>query len=283
MFVRMAYWTCKLEFWGADADLFHSEAVPTMQKHKGFVEARLLGEPGNGQRIAFTAWDSPEAYSRFVASPDLEKITVMFAHMYVDGVRPGPVREYEIRAQGTANCLGITGMLLDLPTAARYNAWANTRIYNSARQLTDADRKEDRRGFFKSIHNTLNHTLLADLIYRERLEKMTTTFTSLDQILCEDFAGLEARQRANDIWYVGFCECMDPAELDGDLSFQAVGMDSPEFFSLSLRTCLTNLLQHQIHHRGQVHHMLSHAGIYPPPLDVVKFGRGDVDEWSYVG
>ena len=171
-------------------------------------------------------------------------------------------------------------MLLDLPTAARYNQWANIRIYNALKNLTDAQRKEDRRGFFKSIHNTMNHILLADLIYRERLEKKPTTFTTLDEILFDDFAALEAAHRDNDAWYVAFCEAMDPDELDGDLSFQAVGMDESEYFSLPLRTCLTNLFQHQIHHRGQVHHMISHAGIYPPPVDVVKFGRGDVDQWS---
>ena len=171
-------------------------------------------------------------------------------------------------------------MLLDLPTAARYNAWANIRIYNALKELSDEQRKEDRRGFFKSIHNTMNHVLLADLIYRERLEKKPTTFTTLDEILYEDADELEAAHRANDIWYTGFCEAMDPAEMEEDLSFQAVGMDSPEFFSLPLRLCLTNLFQHQIHHRGQVHHMISHAGIYPPPVDVVKFGRGDVDRWS---
>ena len=171
-------------------------------------------------------------------------------------------------------------MLLALPTSAAYNAWANIRIYNAVRQLTDVQRKEDRGGFFQSIHNTLNHILLADLIYRERLEKKPTSYTRLDEILYDDFDKLESVQRANDIWYVEFCKNMDPAELEEDLSFQAVGLDEVEFFRLPLRLCLTNLFQHQIHHRGHVHHMISHAGIYPPPVDVVKFGRGDVDQWS---
>lgn len=171
-------------------------------------------------------------------------------------------------------------MLLDLITAAKYNAWANSRIYNALRSLSDAERKENRRGFFGSIHNTMNHVLLADLIYRERLEKKPTSYTRLDEVLFEDFDELEAAHRANDDWYVGFCAAMDPTDLEKDLSFQAVGMDKPEFFSLPLRLCLTNLFQHQIHHRGQVHHMISHAGLYPPPVDVVKFGRGDIDRWS---
>ena len=55
--------------------------------------------------------------------------------------------------------------------------------------------------------------------------------------------------------------------------FDTVG--TGEYFSLPLRLCLTNLFQHQIHHRGQVHNMLSQAGIAPPPLDIVKFGAGE--------
>lgn len=60
----------------------------------------LLGEDNGARRIALTVWESAEAYREFVASPDLERITAMFAHMYVDGKRPGPVREYVVRAQG---------------------------------------------------------------------------------------------------------------------------------------------------------------------------------------
>lgn len=163
-------------------------------------------------------------------------------------------------------------MLVDLPTAARYNAWANKRLYAVAGQLSAEQLAEDRRGFFKSVLGTLNHILLADLIYRERLEKQPTSFTTLDEILYTEFEPLRDAQFAQDDWYVSFCQAMDPAELDGTLSFDTV--ETGEYFSLPLRMCLTNLFQHQIHHRGQTHHMLSHAGLTPPPLDVVQFGSG---------
>ncbi|WP_282604348.1 hypothetical protein [Pelagibius sp. Alg239-R121] len=98
MFVRMAYWNCKKDSWGEDSELFESDAVPIMQGHSGFVRAMLLATPGEVQRIAFTVWRDKAAYLTFVASPDLERITQMFAHMYVEGDRPEPV-EYEVRAQ----------------------------------------------------------------------------------------------------------------------------------------------------------------------------------------
>ena len=164
-------------------------------------------------------------------------------------------------------------MLLDLPTAARYNAWANKRIYAASATLTPEAQAEDRRAFFKSILGTLNHILLADLIYRERLEKKPTTFTSLDQILHQDFAALRRAQDEQDAWYIAFCDALDPAALEGTLSFDTV--ETGEYFSLPLRDCLCNLFEHQIHHRGQTHHMLSHAGIDPPPLYFVKFSSGE--------
>ena len=164
-------------------------------------------------------------------------------------------------------------MLIDLPTAARYNAWANRRIYAACAGRSHEERVRDRRGFFKSIHGTLNHILLADLIYRERLEKKPTTFSRLDEILCEDFDELRSAHGKQDRWYIELSDALDPAELDGTLSFDTV--ETGEYFSLQLRQCLTNLFEHQIHHRGQTHHMLSHAGIDPPPLDFVKFGAGE--------
>lgn len=164
-------------------------------------------------------------------------------------------------------------MIVDLPMAARYNRWANRRIYDAAATLSDEDRKADRRAFFGSIHNTLNHILLSDLIYRERLEKKPTSFTRLDEVLYDDFDELRDAHAANDGWYVGFADSVDEETLAGTLSFDTV--ETGEHFSLPLRTCLANLFEHQIHHRGQTHHMLSHAGIYPPPLDIVKFASGE--------
>ncbi len=164
-------------------------------------------------------------------------------------------------------------MFLDLPTAARYNQWANNRIYEVAGKLDSVALWEDRCGFFKSIAGTMNHILLSDLIYRERLEKKPTTFTRLDAILHHDFGELRDAHVGQDEWYVGFCDALPQEELDSNLAFDTVG--TGEHFSLPLRMCLTNLFEHQIHHRGQVHHMISHAGLYPPPLDFVKFASGE--------
>jgi len=164
-------------------------------------------------------------------------------------------------------------MLIDLPTAARYNQWANNRIYSVAGKLDSDALWEDRRGFFKSIAATMNHILLADVLYRQRLEKTPVTFKRLDEILYADFGELQKAHAAQDKWYIEFCDRLPPQALEGTLSFDTV--ETGEHFSLPLRMCLTNLFEHQIHHRGQVHHMISHAGLYPPPVDFIKFASGE--------
>lgn len=102
MYVRMAFWRCKEDCWGEDAELFASRAISMMRTQDGFIRAMLLGVERAGQRIALTVWESPDAYRRFEQSRLLEEITSMFAHMYVDGKPPGPIREYVVRAEGGA-------------------------------------------------------------------------------------------------------------------------------------------------------------------------------------
>ena len=99
MLVRMSHWNCKPEFWGRDQALFEGQAVPIMQGHEGFVRAMLLGVPEKTDRIAFTVWTDQDAYAGFRASPDLARITDMFAPMYVDGALPRP-SDFEVRASG---------------------------------------------------------------------------------------------------------------------------------------------------------------------------------------
>lgn len=101
MLVRQARWNCRPECWGEDQALFEAGAVPIMRRHAGFVRAMLLGRPDSGERIAFTVWQDRTAYDRFCQSPDLARITDMFAHMYVEGERPVP-DEFVVRAQGAA-------------------------------------------------------------------------------------------------------------------------------------------------------------------------------------
>ena len=97
MIVRLAFWACKQAQWGNDKKLFESSAVPLMQAHPGFIQAKLLGKKKDTERIAFTVWEDEASYEAFLASDAFRDITEMFAPMYVDGSLPQG-QTYEVRA-----------------------------------------------------------------------------------------------------------------------------------------------------------------------------------------
>ena len=89
-----------------------------------------------------------------------------------------------------------------LGALARYNSWMNEKLYGLAATLSDEERKRDRKAFFKSIHGTFNHLLVADRIWLGRFTGtiapdgfMAPGIRSLDQELYSDFSELR-RQRA---------------------------------------------------------------------------------------
>ena len=53
-------------------------------------------------------------------------------------------------------------------TMAAYNRWMNEKLYEVCASLSDEERKKDRSAFFRSIHGTLNHLLVGDLIWMGR-------------------------------------------------------------------------------------------------------------------
>src|SRR4051812_9325657 len=82
---------------------------------------------------------------------------------------------------------------------ARYNRWMNERLYECCAGVPDAERKRDMGAFFKSIHGTLNHLLLADRVWLGRFVGPPFTPKSLADELYADFDELRReRARADD-------------------------------------------------------------------------------------
>lgn len=158
---------------------------------------------------------------------------------------------------------------------ARYNSLANARLYDACATLTDAARKQDRQAFFGSIHGTLNHILLGDRIWLARLDGGEAPSTSLDAILCEDFAELRAARVEEDRRLEQWVRAMNVTDLEREIRYvNNAGQTFADLVSL----VLPHLFNHQTHHRGQVHDMLSQAGAETPVLDmhrVLKPGPDD--------
>jgi uncharacterized damage-inducible protein DinB len=155
---------------------------------------------------------------------------------------------------------------------AGYNAEMNRRLYAAAGRLEDAERRRERGAFFGSIDATLNHLLWADAMWMSRFAgwpKPPDMKAGLNWHA--DFAALAAARVALDTRLIGWAEALDPAWLDDDLSW----------FSGAIRQDMTrprtvlvaHMFNHQTHHRGQVHAMLTAAGER----------TGDTDLWLLAG
>jgi len=155
-------------------------------------------------------------------------------------------------------------------TLAAYNRWSNVRLYDACAGLGDAARKQDRGAYFSSIHNTLNHILVGDRAWLDRVEGIDTGPVTLDAVLFDDFDALRQARAAEDDRIDRVLMGLDETRMAGDLSYRNVAGESHR---TPLRLVLTHLFNHQTHHRGQVHGMLSHAGASPPELDLIYYVR----------
>ncbi|WP_245414169.1 DinB family protein [Nitratireductor sp. StC3] len=143
------------------------------------------------------------------------------------------------------------------------NAWANARLYGALRGLSAAAFTAARPGFFPSLAATLNHIHEVDLYYLDALERGGAGRAVYDRPEIDDPAALGALQADADLRLAQFCRALDPAALaETRKTERADGAVTERVDAL-----LLHLFQHQIHHRGQAHVQVQHAGIAPPQLD----------------
>lgn len=161
---------------------------------------------------------------------------------------------------------------------AQYNRWFNGRLYDACEKLDDAERKRDRGAFFRSIHDTLDHVLLADRSWLGRIQRSDLDFPALagaelvydvrdmGQGLTQDWAELRAKRSDTDAVLEAFAFALTPERLAADLSYRnSRGMA----FTTPLWFVVAHLFNHQTHHRGQVTTLLMQAGIDPGMTDLV--------------
>lgn len=155
---------------------------------------------------------------------------------------------------------------------ANYNTWANEQIFRMCLILSDYEYRKDRKVFFGSIHNTLNHLLVVDVLWLSRfMGKAVDYISSLDQILYHDFQSLQDARVKWDQALVEFVQGLDQSDLEKMVSYTRMSGVKGEG---SLQELLFTLLNHQTHHRGQVHAMLTQAGINNsdmPDMDLVDY------------
>jgi uncharacterized damage-inducible protein DinB len=154
---------------------------------------------------------------------------------------------------------------------ARYNRWANARLYAAAADLPEGALAQALGLYFGSLLGTLNHLLVADRIWMHRLERSGEHPSRLDAIVEAQLAALRAAREAEDeriVHYVGGLGAADLAQPWDYSTLAGVPQRQP------VRDILAHLFNHQTHHRGQAHAALSLLGVAePPPLDLLIMMR----------
>jgi uncharacterized damage-inducible protein DinB len=159
-----------------------------------------------------------------------------------------------------------------LDQLAAYNRWANARLYEAALALSESDYRCDVGAFFKSMSGTLNHLLLTDRIWLKRLTGEGEHPDRLDSHLYEDRRELALARVNEDERIVRFVASLDEALIDGLQSYKTT---SGKPYQQKRWHILGHLFNHQTHHRGQAHTILSICtGTEPPSLDLLVFQRG---------
>lgn len=156
-----------------------------------------------------------------------------------------------------------------LRTMAAYNAWQNASLCAAADTLSETERRQDRGAFFGSIEATLTHLLWGDRMWMHRLAglpapRMGGIGDSVREI--EGWEALKAARRALDADIEAWAAGIGPEALAGTLSWHSGALGRE--VSRPVWLLVTHLFNHQTHHRGQIHAMLTAAGCRPDDTDL---------------
>jgi len=151
---------------------------------------------------------------------------------------------------------------------ARYNRWQNENLYGVADRLSAEERRRARGAFFGSIENTLNHLLWGDQIWMSRFAGTPKPPAGIAESvsLYGDWETLKSARADFDRTIIDWADTVQPEWLAGDLTYFSGAMGRE--VTAPRWVLVTHLFNHQTHHRGQVHCMLTQAGGRPSDTDL---------------
>ncbi|MEM8551083.1 MAG: DinB family protein [Pseudomonadota bacterium] len=152
-----------------------------------------------------------------------------------------------------------------------YNRWANTRLYDAAFALPEPDYRKDLGAAFGSIHGTLNHLIVADLIWLNRFTGEGAAPTALDAIVADENDSLLEMRTATDDRISAYIAGLSEAALGKDFSYTS--LVKPQPVTQPLAPALLHFFNHHTHHRGQCHAMLTRLCGAAPSLDLIYYQR----------
>ena len=158
---------------------------------------------------------------------------------------------------------------------ARYNAWQNRQLKDILDAMEPAELTKNRTGFFGSILGTLNHLLWGDLMWISRFDGGEGPGGTIPDSPARHptLGAWEAERFRTDGRIRLWAERLNNIDLKGDLSWYSGAMGRQ--MSMPMQVCVVHFFNHQTHHRGQVHAMLTAAGMKAPVTDIPFMPEGD--------
>lgn len=145
----------------------------------------------------------------------------------------------------------------------------NTRIHDCVATMDSSLVKKDLGAFFGSILGSLNHILVGDIIWLQRIARHPLNFHSLailrsqatpvalNQILHEELSALRQHRKEVDAALIALIDELNDEILNKELVYQDTKGISHQN---ELGILLQHLFNHQTHHRGQVTTLLHQCG-----------------------
>jgi uncharacterized damage-inducible protein DinB len=154
-------------------------------------------------------------------------------------------------------------------TMARYTAWQNKQLRAAFETLSDAELRKDRKVFFGSLLATANHLLWGDRFWLGRFGVGAAPEGGIAQSvnLHPTAASWAAERYRTDARLIHWAERLNAVDLKGNLTWMSGALGRE--VSKPLDSCIVHFFNHQTHHRGQIHAMLTAAGATAPVSDLI--------------
>ena len=152
---------------------------------------------------------------------------------------------------------------------AQYNRWQNENLIEATQRLSEAERRKDRGAFFGSIEATFAHLLWADRMWMSRFApaQVARPESRPDRNATMDWERFVAERRDVDATILDWADALTVADFAEPLTWYS-GLQKAEV-TRDRAFIVTHFFNHQTHHRGQIHAMLTAAGVTPSDTDLM--------------
>ncbi|MEL7175712.1 MAG: DinB family protein [Pseudomonadota bacterium] len=153
-------------------------------------------------------------------------------------------------------------------TMARYSQWQNREMLKTLETLPVEELTKERGAFFGSIMGTINHLLWADQMWMSRFDRSKGPGGGIPESrdLTPTLAVWGAERFQTDGRILLWAEQVKSLDLVGDLKWFSGALG--QSISRPAAVCIIHMFNHQTHHRGQVHAMMTQAGLSPAATDI---------------